>query len=134
MLEKLFDFSFLRAVEALSRAAHAEAAAADELDALILERQGVRARAAGESTGAKLGLRELVARTLETRLERTRAELSTRRGETERCRQSVAAARAKVRAVERMGERREAESARAASLRERKELDAVALRKHGGNP
>lgn len=128
MLEKIFDFSFIRAVEALSRAAHAEAAAADELDSLLMERQAVRARPADGVTGAGLGLRELVARTLETRIERTRADLSARRGETESCRRMVGEATAKVRAAERLGERREVEAARSQALVERKDLDEIAGR------
>jgi flagellar export protein FliJ len=132
MLEKIFDFSFIRSVEALSRAAHAEAAAADTLDGLLMERQAAGSRGPDGATGAMLGLRELVARTLETRIDRMRAELAARRGETERCRRAVGEARARVRSAERLGGRRAEEAAREESMRERRELDEIAGRTRPG--
>lgn len=128
---KIFDIIF--SIEDYSRATHAEAAKADELDGLLFERERRQAERRESLTAAvqpsALMLHELIERTLETRIDRVRGELASLRAEAERKRLALVEASAKARAVEALDNRRHAESARAAGRAEQQELDETALRR-----
>jgi flagellar export protein FliJ len=128
---KLFDVLF--SIEDYSRATHAEAAKADELDGLLFERERRHAERRESLTGAvqpsALMLHELIERTLETRIDRVRGELASLRAEAERKRLALVEASAKARAVEALDERRRAESAKIAGRNEQAVFDEAALRR-----
>ncbi len=124
---KIFDILF--SIEDYSRATHAEAAKADELDGLLFERERRQSERRESLTAAvqpaALMLHELIERTLETRIDRVRAELASLRAEAERKRLALVDASAKARAIEALEDRRRAESSRTADRAGQAALDEI---------
>ncbi len=118
-----------RAVAAFSGAKHAEAAKADELDGLLLERGREResrlAALDGRIEPATLTLMDLIARTLDNRIERVRRELEALTAQAEPLRAALVEATAKVKAIEALEERRGAERAQAEARAEQARLDEL---------
>ena len=129
MLSDTFRYEQRRAIEEFSRAKHAEAAKADELDALLIEREREReARLIALEEGqraATLTLMELLARTLEARIERVTRELAGLAAEAEARRIALVAATTKVKSVEKLEERRGAACAAASARTEQARLDDI---------
>ncbi len=117
------------AVQAFARAKHAEAAKADELDGLRLERAREResrlAALNGSVEPATLTLMDLIARTLDNRIERVNRELAVLTAEAERLRAALVEATAKVKSIEALEERRGEERARAGARAEQGQLDEL---------
>ena len=118
-----------RAIEAFSSAKHAEAAKADELDGLTLERAREResrlAALDGSVAPATLTLMDLIARTLDNRIERVGRELAALTAEADRRRVVLVAATAQVKAIEKLDERRGEERSRIEGRAEQARLDEI---------